>query len=230
MPSIIADGSLWCDAEIARRTEANADSGTTIGMNSIKQRRLTELTLSSHPSLYVGQCVPFYFCPRSIMLYVIQCANHPELSYRGGQGPILHLEADMQQTVGWADRSQRRWAFTLSNAGAYYLEDRADLALLHELDWAAIDARDWRDCKEGNRRNFSWSSRFRGSLSAVSGSVRDRSMGKSGRRWRRRTTNRISQLGRSGTTDRRQAEMVEFKTGNILTARTGRYGLPEAAA
>ena len=38
LPSIIADGSLWCDAEIARRTEANADSGTTIGMNNIKQR------------------------------------------------------------------------------------------------------------------------------------------------------------------------------------------------
>ena len=64
LPSIIADGSLWCDAEIARRTEANADIGTMIGMNSIKQRRLTELTLDSHPSLYVGQCVPFYFCPR----------------------------------------------------------------------------------------------------------------------------------------------------------------------
>ena len=154
LPSIIADGSLWCDAEIARRTEANADIGTTIGMNSIKQRRLTELTLNSHPSLYVGQCVPFYFCPRSIMLYVIHCANHPELSYRGGQGPILHLEADMQQTVGWADRNQRRWAFTLSNAGAYYVEDRADLALLDELDWAAIDARDWRDCKEGKQAEF----------------------------------------------------------------------------
>ena len=154
LPSIVTDGSLWCDAEIARRTEANADSGTTIGMNSIKQRRLTELTLSSHPSLYVGQCVPFHFCPRSIMLYVIHCANHPELSYRGGQGPILHLEADMQQTVGWADRNQRRWAFTLSNAGAYYLEDRADLALLDELDWAAIDARDWRDCKEGKQAEF----------------------------------------------------------------------------
>ena len=65
--SIVADGGLWCDAEIVRREPP----GTTIGMNAIKQRRLGELTLTSYPDLYVGDCVPFYFCPRSIMLYLI---------------------------------------------------------------------------------------------------------------------------------------------------------------
>ena len=64
LPSIIADGRLWCDAEIVRCSPP----GTTIGMNGIKQRRLNELTLNSHPDLHVGDCVPFYFCPRSIML------------------------------------------------------------------------------------------------------------------------------------------------------------------
>ena len=92
LPSIIADGWLWCDAEIVRRSPP----GTTIGMNGIKQRRLNELTLTSHPDLHVGDCVPFYFCPRSIMLYLIHRANDPELVYRGGQGPIVHLEADLQ--------------------------------------------------------------------------------------------------------------------------------------
>ena len=93
LPSIIADGSLWCDAEIARRTEANPDMGTTIGMNSIKQRRLTELTLNSHPGLYMGQCVPFYFCPRSVMLYMLHMANHPELSYHGVQSQPVYRHA-----------------------------------------------------------------------------------------------------------------------------------------
>ena len=68
-------------------------------MNQIKERRLKELTLSSHPGLHVGDCVPFYFCPRSIMLYLIYRANHPELAYRGGQKPIVHLEADLQQVA-----------------------------------------------------------------------------------------------------------------------------------
>ncbi len=80
LTSIISEGRLWCDAEVIQRT----DIGTTIGMSSIKGRRLTELRLTSHPGLFVGQCVPFYFCPRSIMLYVIYRANHPDLDYRGG--------------------------------------------------------------------------------------------------------------------------------------------------
>ncbi len=158
LPSIIADGWLWCDAEIVRRSPP----GTTIGMNGIKQRRLIELTLTSHPALHVGDCVPFYFCPRSIMLYLIHQANHPELVYRGGQGPIVHLEADLRQTVAWAKERGRRWAFTLSNAGAYYFEDRCDLSQLDEVDWDAVQARDWRQCKEGKQaeflieRQFSW--------------------------------------------------------------------------
>jgi hypothetical protein len=147
LPSIISDGYLWCDAEVVRR----AVPGTTIGMNSIKQRRLTELTLTNYPDLHVGDCVPFYFCPRSIMLYLIHKANHPELSYRGGQASILHIEADLSGTVAWAEAHRRRWAFTLSNAGARYFEDRCDLAQMCDIDWAAVQTRDWRQCKEGKQ-------------------------------------------------------------------------------
>jgi len=150
LPSITDDGWLWCDAEIVRRSPP----GTTIGMGNIKQRRLKELTLSSHPDLHVGDCVPFYFCPRSIMLYLIYQANHPELLYRGGQDPIVHLEADLRQTIGWAKTQGQRWAFTLSNAGAYYFKDRCDLAHLGDIDWDAVQAREWRQCKEGKQAEF----------------------------------------------------------------------------
>ena len=158
LPSITSSNGLWCDAEITRRSPG----GTTIGMNTIKQRRLHELKLTSHPDLYVGDCVPFYFCPRSIMLYLIYQGNHPELLYRGGQTPIIHLEADLRQTVDWAEEHNQRWAFTLSNAGARYLEDRCDLAQLHEIKWDAVEARDWQHCKEGKQaeylieRQFQW--------------------------------------------------------------------------
>jgi len=150
LASIVADGGLLCDAAVARKSSP----GTTIGMSTIKQRRLTELPLDSHPGLYVGECVPFYFCPRSIMLYLVWQANHPELSYRGGQVPIVHLEADMKDAVAWADTQGRRWAFTLSNAGAYYFEDRANLAQLGEVDWNAVQATNWSQCKEGKQAEF----------------------------------------------------------------------------
>lgn len=103
LPSIITDGYIWCDAEISRRTSP----GTTIGMSAIKQRRM-KLPLSSHPGLHVGECVPFYFCPRSVMLYMIHQANHPDLTYRDGQGPIVHLMADLHETVAWARQNQQR--------------------------------------------------------------------------------------------------------------------------
>lgn len=150
LPSIVGDGCLCSDAQVQRR----AAPGTTIGMSVIKQRRLTELSLNSHPDLRVGDCVPFYFCPRSVMLYLIYQGNHPELDYRGGQAPIIHLEADLQAVVAWAKQQPRRWAFTLSNAGSRFFEDRCDLAQLDEIDWNAVRADDWRPCKEGKQAEF----------------------------------------------------------------------------
>lgn len=149
LPSIIADGYLWSDAEVNARNPR----GTVIGMRNIKQRRLT-LPLSSRTGLNVGDCVPFYFCPRSIMLYLIHQANHPELTYRGGQTPIIHLQADLHTVVNWATQQKRRWAFTTSNAGSYYFEDRCNLNQLSEIDWLAVQTHQWQNCKEGKQAEF----------------------------------------------------------------------------
>ena len=148
LASIVA-GGLLSDAEVQRQ----APPGTVIGMSNIKQRRLTELTLDSHPGLYVGQCAPFYFCPRSVMLFLIHRRN-PELTYKGGQELIVHLEADLYDAVAWAQANGRRWAFTLSNAGSYYFEDRADLAQLNQIDWTAVATTQWPAVKERKQAEF----------------------------------------------------------------------------
>lgn len=150
LPSIIGDGCLWSDAEIAKRSAP----GTTIGMNHIKERRLNQLSLASHPDLRVGGCVPFYFCPRSVMLYLIHKGNHADMNYRGGQTDIVHLQADLHATVKWANEQPRRWAFSLSNAGSVYFEDRADLAMLGEINWDAVAARDWRNYMDKKQAEF----------------------------------------------------------------------------
>jgi hypothetical protein len=56
--------------------------------------------------------------------------------------------------VDWANQQGRRWAFTLSNAGSRFFEDRCDLAQLGEIDWNAVQARDWRQSKEGKQAEF----------------------------------------------------------------------------
>ena len=140
LTSIVNDGGLHCDATMVGRSE----TGTTIGMSNIKERRLS-LPLSCYPDSCVGDYVPFNFCPRSVMLYLIYRANHPELDYRGGQEPIVHLESDLHSVVDWADANGRRWAFSLSNAAASYTQFRTSIDDLAEINWDAIAANDWRD-------------------------------------------------------------------------------------
>ncbi|MFL9824355.1 DUF4433 domain-containing protein [Rhodoplanes sp. SY1] len=138
LASIVADGCLWSDTVMVGRE----GTGTTIGMNTIKVRRRS-LNIPSHPGIHVGGCVPFYFCPRSVMLYILHRANAPDLSYRGGQQNIIHLEADLHAAVAWANKQQKKWAFTLSNAGAEKFESRSDLKQLKEINWTAVNALKW---------------------------------------------------------------------------------------
>ena len=92
------------------------------------------------------------------MLYLIYQANHPELNHRGGQEPIVHMEADLRASVAWAQQNNRRWAFNLSNAGAFYFEDRCDLTQLGEINWEAVRANQWSgidsSVKEGKQAEF----------------------------------------------------------------------------
>ena len=152
LAAIATEGVLVSDAEMIRR----GGPSQTIGMSSIKRRRVEVLNVSCHPRTKVGDYVPFYFCPRSVMLYVIYRANDRELTYRGGQDPIVHLEADLEDVVAWAEEDEKRWAFSLSNAGASYTEFRCRFDQLDEVHWNAVEATDFRpaDIMEGKQAEF----------------------------------------------------------------------------
>ena len=147
LTSIIADGALWSDASV----RGNPRPGTTVGMPRLKERRLAH-PLTSRAGLTVGACVPFYFSPRSVMLYLLHRGNQVE--YKGGQEPIVHLVVDLHEVVEWAEGQGRRWAFTLSNAASGYFEDRADLAQLGEIDWEAVKSRDWQAVRDRKQAEF----------------------------------------------------------------------------
>ena len=151
LASILSHGGLLSDAEMIAR----GGPQVAVGMSTIKQRRL-RLPVRCHAGDYVGDYVPFYFCPRSIMLYLLHMGNHAELTYRGGQGPIVHLEADLEATTRWAESVGARWAFSLSNAGAAYTEFRRSLRHLGDVDWAAVANSDFRSpaVKEGKQAEF----------------------------------------------------------------------------
>lgn len=133
LPFVLASGGLLPDTQMQGRD----GHGTVIGMPDLKAHRLTR-PVDGHSGLTVGGCAPFYLCSKSFMLYILHKANHPNLAYRGGQKPIVHLEADMRAVVDWADGQGRRWAFTLGNASANYAEFRTSLAQLVDVIWQAV--------------------------------------------------------------------------------------------
>lgn len=152
--SIIQDGYIFSDAIIRTRN----NNLPIIGLADIKARRLNN-HLNCYPDLTVGQCVPFYFCPRSIMLYMINQRN-PNLQYQNGQDDIIHLQADLYQVIEWANLQNIRWAFTTSNAGSCYFNDYNEINELGEIDWVAVHATQWQNHKEGKQAEFLIESKF----------------------------------------------------------------------
>lgn len=149
---IIADQTIWSDA---KRIAQNCTC-ELIGLDTIKKRRLEELEVKCNPGTKVGEYVPFYFCPRSIMLYIFHANNHPDLKYHEGQSPIVHLQANFNDTIAWAKENGKQWAFSASNAGARYTDFYNHKKDLNKLNWPAIQSIDFRshEIREGKQAEF----------------------------------------------------------------------------
>lgn len=141
LASIVADGGLWSDAHrrVHRPTSVN------IGYHHIKERRMRrQVTAGAGGTL--GEYVPFYFCPRSVMLYVISRGSS---DYAGKEREIVHLVS----RVSLATRNTR-WAFSDRHAEVAHAEHFADLAHLARISWPAVEARSWTTCKEEKQAEF----------------------------------------------------------------------------
>lgn len=146
---IINDGWLFSDSEMSDRP----DTGTMIGINEVKTRRRHK-PLNSYPDLMVGDCVPFNFCPRSVMLYLIHRGNHLNLPYRNGQQEIVHLRLNMQSCIRSAEQEGRRWAFTRMNAAAALSEDFTSTDRLNTIDWTVIESHRWSGDRDEKQAEF----------------------------------------------------------------------------
>ena len=162
LPGIIDAGCIWSDA---RRIELGLETHV-VGMSRIKKRRLEEIEVSCHPGTKVGQYVPFYYCPRSIMLYILHRGDHPDIVYSAGQQPMLHLQADLQECLTWAKENSVLWALSPSNAGAFYTQFYSTIDSFQQIDWGAIANPDFRSrsVKEGKQAEFLWLNEFPWSL------------------------------------------------------------------
>jgi ssDNA thymidine ADP-ribosyltransferase, DarT len=139
LPQILTAGGLRSDAAMAQRNP-EVIGYVHIGYVHIKQRRLTEIRVGCCGDRFVGEFVPFYFCPRSPMLYTVNLGNTGRTP--GCQRTIVHLVSTLAVGMG----QNKAWAISDGNAGASHTTFSSNLTAHAELDWNAIRATYW-PCK-----------------------------------------------------------------------------------
>lgn len=133
LPGILAAGGLHSDKIMSERDPA------VIGYGHIKKRRLQQLRVPCAGNRFVGEFVPFYFCPRSPMLYTINIGNTGRPA--GCQQTVVHLVSTVRFVLGLGVA----WAVADGNAGAMHTAFESSLEAIENLDWEAIEAKYWSD-------------------------------------------------------------------------------------
>lgn len=136
LASIINSGRLVSDVGLRQ----SGLIASNIGDNNIKARRMTAYRVPCVDNRFVGEFVPFYYCPRSPMLFTVNMGRTGKPP--GCQTGIVHLVT----TVAKALELNQRWAISDMNAGAALAEFSSDIATLDTLDWTAIRATYWSHC------------------------------------------------------------------------------------
>jgi len=132
LASIVRAGCLVADSErIARGMDVRI-----VGHRHIKDRRMRR-TVDVAAGGVLGDYVPFYFCPRSVMLHSIWRGLVE--GYSGGQGEVVHLVSAIEEATDLG----RPWAFTNLHAELWEAEYFDDLTELDQLRWEIIRSDSW---------------------------------------------------------------------------------------
>lgn len=141
LQSIMECGCLWCDNERLRLQLTSQG----IAHQHIKERRARK-EVPVGPGGHLADYVPFYFAPRSPMLFAI----HKGIveGYNGGQEAVLHLVSSALAV------NQKSLAFVFTDGHAevaistYY----NSLKHLNRIDWDVMNAQQWANTQDDQDR------------------------------------------------------------------------------
>lgn len=138
---IIRHGCLWCDNE----RKARALDSTGIAHQHIKDRRSRrQVPLGQGGTL--ADYVPFYFAPRSPMLYAIHMGRVQ--NYTDGQAPVLHLLSSVETVI----EHNLSFVFTDGHAEIAYSKFYDNMQRLDQIDWDVMRADYWNDTDDDGDR------------------------------------------------------------------------------
>jgi hypothetical protein len=142
LPGILEDKCLVSDSEMQSRGGVPVECGDT----EIKsQRRVRPIKVSPHgvPADYV----PFYYAPRSPMLYKISKGG--VRTYPDGQPPLVYLVTTVSEAVA----TGQPFVFSDGNCASAITNHFNRLDLLEQVvDWSIIEAQIWANtASDGDR-------------------------------------------------------------------------------
>jgi len=117
-----------------------------IAHRHIKERRARKC-VPLNPGGTLADYVPFYFAPRSPMLYAIH-TGYVE-GYSEGQGAILHLVTSIDTIL----TKKLPFVFTDGHAEMAISRFFHDLSDLDQVDWEIMKATYWNDTEQDNDRS-----------------------------------------------------------------------------
>jgi len=153
LESIVSMGGLKSDAQLMSQQASGSISG--IGYGHIKLRRLTSTQINCCNGRFVGEFVPFYFCPRSPMLYTVNKGNTGKTP--GSQKTIVHLVSTVQKGI----EQGSDWAFSDVSAATGYPNFYNDTARLDQLDWDVIKSNSWHNKSSQKQAEFLVADQFK---------------------------------------------------------------------
>jgi hypothetical protein len=135
LPGILASGYLSADSRVERGSALVVEAADL----DIKSSRRTA-PVSLPPFGCVADYVPFYFAPRSPMLYKL--AQGGVRTYTDGQDPLIYLVS----TVETAAAAGSQWLFSDGNCAAAVTQVFNDLSVLDTVvDWQVMGMRIWKN-------------------------------------------------------------------------------------
>ena len=142
LTSILTSGGLIANSRLKTQQTNYLD----IAHRQIQDRRATTKVPCSTGG-YLHDYVPFYFAPRSPMLYAIHKQN--VATYSGGQQPIIHLVSEAYTIKN----SRLNFAFTDGHAIMAYSEFYDNLSDLESvIDWQLMKSQYWFDTEDDPNR------------------------------------------------------------------------------
>jgi hypothetical protein len=133
LPGILAAGCLQADSVVDRSSVLKVEAAD-LDIKAVRRRARVPLA----PHGCVADYVPFYFAPRSPMLYKLHKGS--VVNYAGGQDPLVYLVSSAEAVAA----SGTPFAYSDGNCASIVTQFDNDLAKIESvIDWGLMRAHMW---------------------------------------------------------------------------------------